>query len=229
MLLQDLQKDSTDMINDDYSYNTYMISIIKLSLLISIILGFIIFFMGTAKAEDTLEKLQLLQKTSEIDYIKIGWPSSLIYDITAGCYQATLQWILISNPALDGRIPPPPAQRAIVVHCFCLLDRFRNQYNLLEYFKLVTQPKVFGQVRIQTAIMCIKHDGTLRGMVTLNETTDNETIIDNSTVIPENQEDNEPIIDNSTVIPEKQEDSEESLPDQPREESSNESESIFQG
>jgi len=179
---------------------------------VSIILGFIIIFMGTAKAEDKFEKLLQLQKTSEIDYIKIGWPSSLIYDITDGCYQGTLQWILLSNPALIGRIPPPPAQRAMLEHCFCLLDRIRNKYNLLEYFKLITQPKVFGKVRTQTAIKCIQHDGTLRGMVTLNESTDNKTIIDNSTVIPENQED-----------------SKESLPDKPAEESSTESKSIFQG
>jgi hypothetical protein len=201
-----------DLNNNDYSYYSYGISIIKLSVLISIILGFIVVFTGAAKAEKNMEKLLLLQKASEIDYIKIGWPSSLIYDITAGCYQATLNWIVQSNPALDGRIPPPPAQRLMLEHCFCSLDRIRNQYNLVEYFKLVTQPKVFGQVRIQTAIRCIQHDGTLRGMVTLNESTDNETTIDNS-----------------TVIPEKQEDSEEQLPDQPKEESSNVSEPIFQG
>ena len=201
-----------DLNNDDYSYDTYMINIITVSFLISIILGFIIFFTGTAKAEDNLEKLRQLQTASEIDYIKIGWPSSLIYDITGVCAQATYRWIVQSNPALIGRIPPPPAQRLMLEHCFCLLDRLRNQYNLEEYFKMVAQPKVFGEVRTQIAIRCIKHDGTLLGMVTLNESTDNE-----------------PTIDNSTVIPEKQEDSEESLPDQPKEESSNESESIFQG
>jgi hypothetical protein len=198
--------------NNDYSYYSYGISIIKLSVLISIILGFIVVFTGAAKAEDKLEKLRQLQTASEIDYIKIGWPSSLIYDITNGCVQGTLQWIVKSNPALIGRIPPLPAQRLMLEHCFCLLDRIRNQYNLEEYFKMITQPKVFGEVRTQTAIRCIKHDGTLRGMVTLNETTDNGTAIDNS-----------------TVIPEKQEDSENSSPDQPREESSNESGSIFQG
>jgi len=170
-------------------------------------------FTGVAKSEDNLEKLRQLQTASKIDYIKIGWPSSLIYDITGVCAQATYRWIVQSNPALIGRIPPPPAQRLMLEHCFCLLDRLRNQYNLEEYFKMVAQPKVFGEVRTQIAIRCIKHDGTLLGMVTLNESTDNE-----------------PTIDNSTVIPEKQEDSEESLPDQPKEESPNEdTKPIFQG
>ena len=100
-----------DLNNDDYSYDTYMINIITVSFLISIILGFIIFFTGTAKAEDNLEKLRQLQTASEIDYIKIGWPSSLIYDITTGCVQGTLRWIVQSNPALIGRIQPLPAQR----------------------------------------------------------------------------------------------------------------------
>ena len=163
------------------------------------------FFTGPAKAE--------AKKTLEIDYIKIGWSSQLIYDTANGCFQGTLRWIVMANPALIGRTPPPPVQRAILEHCFCVLDRLRNQYNIVEYFQLSSQPAVMGQLFHSTALMCVQNNGTLQGIITINESTDNETIIDNS-----------------TVIPEKQEDSEESLPDQPKEESPNEdTKPIFQG
>ena len=158
------------------------------------------FFTGPVKSET--------KKTLEIDYIKIGWPSQLLYDTTTGCFQGTLRWILMSNPALIGRTPPSPVQRAIIEHCSCVLDRLRTQYNIVEYFNLRSQPEeVMGQLYLSTALMCVQNNGTLQGIITINESTDN-----------------------STVIPEKQEDSEESLSDQPKEESPNEdTKPIFQG
>ena len=157
------------------------------------------FFTGPVKSET--------KKTLEIDYIKIGWPSQLLYD-TTGCFQGTLRWILMSNPALIGRTPPSPVQRAIIEHCSCVLDRLRTQYNIVEYVNLRSQPEeVMGQLYLSTALMCVQNNGTLQGIITTNESTDN-----------------------STVIPEKQEDSEESLLDQPKEESPNEdTKPIFQG
>jgi hypothetical protein len=113
----------------------------------------------------------------------------------------------MANPALIGRTPPPPVQRAILEHCFCVLDRLRNQYNIVEYFQLSSQPAVMRQLFHSTALMCVQNNGTLQGIITINESTDN-----------------------STVIPEKQEDSEESLPDQSKEESPNEdTKPTFQG
>jgi len=158
------------------------------------------FFTGPVKAET--------KKTLEIDYIKIGWSSQLIYDTANGCFQGTLRWIVMANPALIGRTPPPPVQRAMLEHCFCVLDRLRTQYNIVEYVNLRSQPEeVMGQLYLSTALMCVQNNGTLQGIITINESTDN-----------------------STVIPEKQEDSEESLLDQPKEESPNEdTKPIFQG
>jgi hypothetical protein len=184
----------------DYSYYSYGVNVIKIVAIVGLVLGLMVFFIGAAKAE--------AKKTLEIDYTKIGWSSQLIYDTTNGCFQGTLRWIVMANPALIGRTPPPPVQRAILEHCFCVLDRLRNQYNIVEYFQLSSQPEeVMGQLYLSTALMCVQNNGTLQGIITINESTDN-----------------------STVIPEKQEDSEESLSDQPEEESPNEdTKPIFQG
>ena len=189
----------------DYSYYSYGVSVIKIVAIVGLVLGIMVFFIGAAKAE--------AKKTLEIDYTKIGWSSQLIYDTANGCFQGTLRWIVMANPALIGRTPPPPVQRAILEHCFCVLDKLRNQYNIVEYFQLSSQPAVMGQLFHSTALMCVQNNGTLQGIITINESTDNETTIDNS-----------------TVIPEKQEDSEESLPDQSKEESPNEdTKPTFQG
>jgi len=44
------------------------------------------------------------------------WSSQLIYDTIGACYQGTIKWILLSNPALLGQMPGPMAQRQMVEH-----------------------------------------------------------------------------------------------------------------
>ena len=189
----------------DYSYYSYGISIIKLAFLVSIILGLIVVFADVARAEEN--------KTSEIDFDRIGWPTQIIYDSANGCQRGTLNWIYAVNPGLRGTIPPPKIQRAMLEHCFCVLDRFRNEYNLLKYIQLLPQQGAMGQLYMSTALKCVKENGTLPGiMILVDSTTDNKTKTDNSTIIPEKPE-----------VPT------ESLPDQPKKEPSSEPETIFQG
>ena len=176
------------------------VSVIKIALIVGLVLGLMVVFTGTARAEDN--------ETTTIDFDKIGWPSQLIYDSANGCQRGTLNWIYSVNPALVGTLPPPPVQIAMLQHCFCVLNRIRNQYTFSEYMKFVTRPEIVGQLFMSNALKCVKENGTLAGIMIINETK----------------------TDNSTVIPKKQEDSEESLPDQPKEESPNEdTEPIFQG
>tara|TARA_Y100000780_G_C13662715_1_gene409299 strand:+ start:259 stop:909 length:651 start_codon:yes stop_codon:yes gene_type:complete len=190
----------------DYSYNSYGISIICVcAFLVGIILCLCVVFADVAKAEDN--------KTSEIDFDKIGWPSQLIYDSANGCHRGTLNWIYAVNPGVRGTLPPAPVQIAMLQHCFCVLNRIRNQYTFTEYMKFVTRPEVVGRLFMTNALKCVQVDGTLAGIMIINETkTDNKTKTDNSTIIPEKPE-----------VPT------ESLPDQPKEEPSSEPETIFQG
>ena len=191
----------------DYSYYSYGISIIKVSFLVGVILGLIVVFTGIAKAEDN--------KTTELDFDKIGWPSQIIYDSTNGCQMGTHRWIIAVNPALAGLQVPPHVQRFITEHCFCIVDKLRTQYTHTEYLNLLISSGdtgVLGGLYMQIALVCVKEYGTLPGILILEETTDNKTKTDNSTIIPENPE-----------APT------ESLPDQPKEEPSSEPETILQG
>jgi len=192
----------------DYSYYSYGVGIVKLAFIVGVILGLVVVFTGVAEAEDN--------KTSGMDFDKIGWPTQILYDSVNGCQQGTIRWIITVNPALAGLTPPPHVQRFIAEHCFCVLDRFRDEYNYTEYINLLInsrkKPGVIGELYMQTALTCVKDNGTLPGIMVIEaSTTDNQTKTDNS-----------------TTIPEKSEAPAESLPDQP-EEPSSEPETILQG
>ena len=158
-------------------------------------------------------------KTLMFNTTQYGWPSQVVYDTIGACYQGTYKWIVMANPALIGTIPPPPTQRAMIEHCFCVLDRIRIKYSYVDYAKIVFNPSITGELFYQTALECVEKNNTLNGIILL-ESKDNATVTDNET-----------IIDNSTLQKEEpKKDSKESLPDQPRKrESLSDSETIFQG
>ncbi|MDP7365815.1 MAG: hypothetical protein QGH83_00935 [Candidatus Pacebacteria bacterium] len=184
------------------------LSFVKIAFLILFFLGAMV-MIGQVRGEENFK----------LDSSKYGWPSQVVYDTIGACYQGTYKWIVMANPSLIGSIPPPQTQRAMVEHCFCVLDRVRIQHSFTEFSKLVYDINVAGKLFMDKALKCVKENKTLNGIIILNETdnatvTDNETIIDNSTLQKE-----EPKID-----------SEESSPDQPRiRESLGDSETIFQG
>ena len=58
------------------------------------------------------------------------WTTQLLYDTTNACYAGTLRWIIMANPLLVGQPPPPIVQRQMIQHCFCVMDKIRDEYNL---------------------------------------------------------------------------------------------------
>ncbi len=194
-------------------HNDYFkdITLIKIFAIVAVFV-LCLFFVGifTARAEEN--------KRLEINTAEMGWPTQIVYDSVQACYQGTYRWIVLSNPALIGIIPPPQQQRAMIQHCFCVLDRVRKQYKFVEYMKVAPNQEAIGNLYYETALKCVTENGTLRGIITLEPTSDNETKKDNKTITPK------------TTIPEEPQDStEESLPGQPKEESNGLPETIFQG
>ena len=158
------------------------------------------------------------KKSLMFDTSKYGWPTQLLFDSTNACYQGTYKWIVMSNPILLGSVPPPQTQRAMIEHCFCVLDTIRLQYSYVEYMQMVMDQDKMGNLYYETALKCVTDHGTLQGIIVL-EPKDNATVTDNET-----------IIDNSTLKKEEpKEDSKESSPDQSEKESIGDSETIFQG
>ena len=63
------------------------------------------------------------------------WSSQLLYDTIGACYQGTIRWIILTNPSLLGQLPGPMAQRQMVEHCFCVMDKIRKENKLEDYRK----------------------------------------------------------------------------------------------
>ena len=143
------------------------------------------------------------------------WRTQLIFDTVQACYQGTIRWIVLSNPTLLGQIPNPIAQRQMMEHCFCVMDKIRKENKVKDYKKEVLDPEWGGNLFMLKAMECIREYKTLpsffKSMV--------EIPPDNKTLTPEEiNPDNSP----STK-------DEESLPDQQQKEFKEESPLIFQG
>ena len=190
-------------------HNDYFKDITKIKILAIVVvflLCMVLVGTFTVRGEDN--------KTLEINTAEIGWPTQIIYDSVNACYQGTYRWIVLSNPSLLGIIPPPQTQRAMVQHCFCVLDRVRKDYSFVEYMKIAPNQQMIGNLYYEVALKCVTENKTLEGIITLEPTSDNETKEENKTIIKPK---------------EPQDSKEESLPDQPKEESNGLPETIFQG
>ena len=117
------------------------------------------------------------------------WPSQILYDTIGGCYQGTIRWVLMSNPQLFGQAPGPMAQRQMVEHCFCVMDKIRKAVEYQEYIKRVMDSGWTGNFFMLKAIECVGEYQTLPSFFKTSPTLDNETITnDNETlVIPEDK------------------------------------------
>ena len=182
-------------------------NVIKTAFIIGLILGLMVFliffFVKGLRAEDNETKKVVLKE----------WTTQLLYDTTNACYQGTIRWIVLSNPSLIGQVPDPPAQRQMMIHCFCVMDRIRNEIKIEEYQKLVYDPEWTGNTFMKKALECVKEEKTLPSFFVIQgdeeiKTTDNET---------------------KKVIPEESEDSKDELPSQKPKESEEDSTTIFQG
>ena len=194
----------------EYFRGVSVIKIIFITFIIGLIFGLMFFFVKGVRAEDNETKKIVLKE----------WTTQLLYDTTNACYQGTIRWIVLSNPSLIGQVPDPPAQRQMLIHCFCVMDRIRNEIPIEEYQKLVYDQEWTGNIFLKKALECVKKEKTLPSFFTIKE--DEEIKI---TPIPKVTDDNEL----KKVIPEKPEDSKDELPSQKPKESEEDSTTIFQG
>jgi len=180
---------------------------VLLFLLIMIVAG-----MFVVRAEDN--------KTIEFD--DKGWPkildddewrSQLVFDTVQACYQGTIRWVLLSDPSLLNQIPSPIAQRQMMEHCFCVMDKIRKENKIEDYKKKVLDPEWGGNLFMLKAMECVGEYKTLPSFFMKMPTPDNETKKENKIIIK----------------PEEPQDLQEESPDQPKEESEGSPQTIFQG
>ena len=159
------------------------------NIFLQLVFWFGLFFMlvgvgEVIKAEDN--------KTIEFD--DKGWPklldddewrSQLIFDTVQACYQGTIRWVVLSNPSLLGQIPNPIAQRQMMEHCFCVMDKIRKENKVKEYKKKVLNPEWGGNTFMTKAMECVGEYKTLPSFFTsiIEQSSDNET----KNVIPEDK------------------------------------------
>ena len=143
------------------------------------------------------------------------WSSQLVYDTIGACYSGTIRWVIMNNPSLAGQPPNYMAQRAMVEHCFCVMDKIRKEHKLEEYKVKVFDPEWTGETFMLKAMECVKKYKTLPSFFT-----------DIIVISPDNKTTND---NEKKVIPEKSEDSKDELPSQKPKESEEDSTTIFQG
>ena len=137
------------------------------------------------------------------------WSSQILYDTIGACYQGTIRWVVLTHPALGNQVPNPLAQRQMVEHCFCVMDKIRKEIEYREYIKKVTDLNWTGNFFMIKAMECVAEYKTLPSFfATQMKPSDNET---------------------KKVIPNESGDSKEELPSPKPKESEEDSTTIFQG
>ena len=189
------------------------------NILIIITLGVLMFVSTSVEGVDnkTVDEPKFTKGGFPIILDADKWPSQIIYDTVGACYQGTIRWVVLTHPSLIGQIPTIAAQRQMVEHCFCVMDKIRHEIKLEEYLKKVLDPEWGGNTFMLKAMECVNKYKTLPSFFTniIQAPSDNETITNNNDKI---------------VTPEdKPKDSQEESPDQQQEESNGIPETIFQG
>ena len=143
------------------------------------------------------------------------WTTQMLFDTVQACYQGTIRWVVLSHPSLLSQIPTLAAQRQMMEHCFCVMDKIRKENKVKDYRKKVLVPEWGGNLFMLKAMECVNEYKTLPSFFTniIEPPLDNKTTNDNE----------------KKVIPEKSEDSKDELPSQKPKESEEDSTTIFQG
>ena len=139
------------------------------------------------------------------------WTTQLIFDTVQACYQGTIRWVLLSNPSLFGQLPSPIAQRQMMEHCFCVMDKIRKENKIEDYKKKVLNPEWGGNLFMLKAMECVGDYETLPSFFMKMPTPDNATKTDNGTVeklevlpaVPEGPEESSPdekLEDQQTIL-----------------------------
>ena len=178
-------------------------------LLILIVAGL---FAVRAEDNKTIDKPKYTSGGFPIILDEGKWSSQLLYDTIGACYQGTIRWVLLSQPSLLGQLPGPMAQRQMVEHCFCVMDKIRKEVKLEDYRKKVFDQEWTGNIFMVKAVECVGEYQTLPSF--FMKIPNNETKKENKiTIKPEGPS----------------QDSQEESPDQPKEESEGSPQTIFQG
>ena len=165
----------------------------------------------TVRAEDNKTRKKVILKE---------WTTQLLYDTTNACYQGTIRWIVMTNPALIGQTPGWQSQRQMIVHCFCVMERIRKNIKIEEYQKNVFNQEWTGNLFMTKALECVKEEKTLPSFFIIEWDKGIK-----SKPVPKEKE-----TDNPVAVPDGEiEDSKEELPDQKQEESEGSPQTIFQG
>ena len=141
------------------------------------------------------------------------WTTQMLFDTVQACYQGTIRWVVLSHPTLLNQIPTLAAQRQMMEHCFCVMDKIRKENKVKEYRKKVLDPEWGGNLFMLKAMECVGEYKTLPSFFMKMPTPDNETKKENKIIIK----------------PEEPQDLQEESPDQPKEESEGSPQTIFQG
>ena len=188
---------------------------ILIFLLILIVVSLFIVNVTSVRAEDNKTTVDPTRTSGGFPIIldKDKWSSQLVYDTIGACYQGTIRWVILTNPSLLGQLPGPMAQRQMVEHCFCVMDKVRKEVKLEEYRKKVLDQEWTGNFFMLKAVECVGNWQTLPLFFMKTPTSDNETKKENKIIIK----------------PEESQDLQEESPDQPKEESEGSPQTIFQG
>ena len=198
---------------NSYFKNEKLAKIIMSVLLFLLIL--IVAGMFVVKAEDnkTTDKPMFTERGFPKILDDDKWVSQLVYDTIGACYQGTIRWVILSNPSLLGQLPAPIAQRQMVEHCFCVMDKIRKENKVEEYVKKVIDPLWGGNLFMLKAVECVSEYETLPSFFMKLPIPDNATKTDNEKV------------EKLKVLPAEPEGPEESSPD----EKLNDQQTILQG
>jgi hypothetical protein len=198
---------------NSYFKNEKLAKIIMSVLLFLLIL--IVAGMFVVKAEDnkTTDKPMFTERGFPKILDDDKWVSQLVYDTIGACYQGTIRWVILSNPSLLGQLPAPIAQRQMVEHCFCVMDKIRKENKVEEYVKKVIDPLWGGNLFMLKAVECVSEYETLPSFFMKLPMPDNATKTDNEKV------------EKLKVLPAEPEGPDESSPD----EKLNEQQTILQG
>jgi len=152
-------------------FNSYF----KNEKLAKIIMGVLLVVMILLVAGVAVVKAEDNKTIDEPVFTERGWPkilddnkwtTQLIFDTVQACYQGTIRWIVISNPTLLGQIPTLAAQRQMMEHCFCVMDKIRKENKVEEYKKEVLNPEWGGNLFMLKAMECVNEYKTLPSFFT---------------------------------------------------------------
>ena len=168
-------------------FNSYF----KNEKLAKIIMGVLLVVMILLVAGVAVVKAEDNKTIDEPKFTKGGWPkildddkwrTQLLFDTVQACYQGTVRWVVLSNPSIFGQIPAPLAQRQMMEHCFCVMDKIRKEVKLEEYVKKVLNPLWTGDMFMVKAVECVGEYETLPSFFMKLPTPDNETKTNNEKV-----------------------------------------------